>query len=504
MKLKATQIPLQRPELLYTPGIHSSEEAIISSHFMHRLARDFSLQPFAEQTLHSRALILSDEACDEVFLPALLKASDAFASNRAHAAVRSAGLPATGRLSQEQVVSAIIELLFDPQFRSTRRKSCDRADVVAQVSSRLTQGLPLDMIIVALPHKLSCPLKSYGGGPDLAEVEFLLGLREILVAADHILARQEPIPAPPARFTVVSDGDRFVAITRTPLDEIASYRTGLADWITRLGLDDTIRVLPYTWLLSDRLPSAMKAEKARLRTEATQTYADVMWPIFDASNLPRMLVRAAEADPDPEPGNAQGRFVSLVKSLMFTINYPALQSAPSRAPEVDARIYRMLVSRLFDPQSHIEALAKLGINRSRTQELREAMLRDVWAAAIDYVAEIKSDREMHADPILTCLPGALRWTIHSKPGQFGIRVPYALGKPIVPWAGIGYIRKTTKGRLTVCTMPRLAAEAAGATPVFLQSDDRQPFFYLDPQVPAASIEAVLNIVQTIITRLRKR
>jgi hypothetical protein len=473
---------------------------------MEVLARDPALALYERATLEDKALVLEREHLDRRFLPALLRASDDFAQARARAAARRANLPETGALTEEQAIAAIVEVLFDRQFRNGKREGCDRVLITEDVRARLARRHPIDMVIVALPHKLNCPLKGYGARADLAEIDFLLGLKEIVTAVDHIAARQRDVSVARvrARFTVVCDGDRFAGVTRTSAGEMVVYRAELVRWLRRLHIGDAVRLVPYKALLEERLPAEMLAEKSRLKAEAEHLYSTVMWPLFDADDLAGTLHRAARADPDPEPGNPRGRFVSLVKSLMFTINYTAMLALPDCGPDPGARRYRMLVSRLFDKRAHLRELAEMGFSAAFADELREAMLRDVWGAAIAYVAEIKSDRELPRDPILACLPGFLRWTIHPKPGQLGLMVPFALGKPIVPWAGVGYVRRFGEGGLALCTMPRLAAEGAGAAPVFLYDSDGQPFCYLDPTIPADTIEGVLRSFETSFSRHRKR
>ncbi|MEM7669274.1 MAG: L-tyrosine/L-tryptophan isonitrile synthase family protein, partial [Pseudomonadota bacterium] len=367
-------------------------------------------------------------------------------------------------------------------------------------------GFPIDMVIVALPHKLNCPLKGYGPRPDLAEVDFLLVLREIVSAVEEILARQQQYIARKAfaRFTVVCDGDRFADVTRTPKEEITAYRLELKRWVALLKIEHAIILESYGALLERGLPSGLLAEKSRMRAEAVEQYSGIMWPLLDLGDMAGTLRRAALADPDPEPGNAQGRFVSLVKSLAFTINYAAISELPDCSPELGARRYRILVSRLFDQSAYLQELSEIGMPCGRAEVLREAMWLELWQAAISYVAEIKSDRELPRDPVLDCLPGFIRWTIHAKAGQFGLMVSFCMGKPIVPWAGIGYVRKTGKSRVALCTVPRLAAEGGGAVPVFIDGMGEQPFCYLEPAIPAETIDDVLDTFETSVTRRRIR
>lgn len=142
------------------------------------------------------------------------------------------------------------------------------------------------------------------------------------------------------------------------------------------------------------------------------------------------------------------------------------------------------------------------------EHLRQAMLREVWSATIDYIAEIKSDRELDSDPITTCLPDHVRWTIHAKPGQLGLLTPAALGKPVQAWAGAAVFKRAGQGGIRLCTLPVLALEGAGAIPV--QSDDSsgapglagQPLFYIYPDIAFADVDDFLANLESRLVRKR--
>ena len=135
------------------------------------------------------------------------------------------------------------------------------------------------------------------------------------------------------------------------------------------------------------------------------------------------------------------------------------------------------------------------------------MLREVWDATILYMAEIKSDRDLSEEPILTCLPDHFRWTIHAKRGQIAIAVPTASGLTVQAWAGTA-VFKHTRGGIKLCTLPVLALEGAGATPIKI--DDRsnllgledQPFFYIYPDVEFDGIPDFLAKLEPAIVRRR--
>jgi hypothetical protein len=136
------------------------------------------------------------------------------------------------------------------------------------------------------------------------------------------------------------------------------------------------------------------------------------------------------------------------------------------------------------------------------------MLAEVWSATIAYIAEIKSDRELASEPISTCLPDHLRWTIHAKPGQLGLLTPAAFGKPVQAWAGAAVFKRAGHDRIRLCTLPVLALEGAGAIPVRSSDGDdgetpvRQPLFYLYPDVACAGIDDFLAGLSSRLIRKR--
>jgi hypothetical protein len=224
-------------------------------------------------------------------------------------------------------------------------------------------------------------------------------------------------------------------------------------------------------------------------------------------------------DLDPEYDNPEGRYVSLLKSLVFTVNYKSLRDLPGVTQEQRARLYRELTTHLFYPYDaaaggDIHRAESMGGLRAQTlltsehkEHLRQLMLKEVWSAAIDYIAEIKSDRDLAEDPIMTCLPSYLRWTIHAKQGQIAIATPPILGITTQAWAGSAVFRRTSKGRVRLCTLPALLLEAAGSIPVTLKSSldssaEPQPLFYIDSSLGVTNMEELLAVLYKSFTRRR--
>jgi hypothetical protein len=212
--------------------------------------------------------------------------------------------------------------------------------------------------------------------------------------------------------------------------------------------------------------------------------------------------------------------VSLLRSLVFTIRYRTLEPLTQLPAERFRRVYRELTAHLFEPFATLSAAqlprvaeeatrrGEIPLTPAAKEHLRQEMLREVWSAAIGYIAEIKSDREQASEPISSCLPDHLRWTIHAKPGQLGLLTPCALGKSVRAWAGAAVFKRAKHGGIRLCTLPVLALEGVGAIPV--GSDDNcsalhppgQPLFYIYPDVGFAGLEDFLASITARLVRKR--
>ena len=506
----------------YTAGLDKIFEPVISSHFMEKLSMRASFTLYDQDQFADRSILIDGQTVRQRLLPALILACERFARERAAAAIDAAarhyrdyGLNNRIDVSLEHCIT---EVMFDRQYRRRNRQTCSRLEISRHVRERVARGVPIDMAIPALPFKFLSPLKARGELPDLAEVNFILGLYEIVTSIQLIYGRHRPhLTGPLARFTVVSDGGRFGHMVRVPDTAIGTYRAHLQRWIDILGLADKIFVLDYKRMVHTLLPADARAAKCNLGDKALSEYATTMWAIFDPANPREMLRRAASVDPDPEAANSQGRFVSLVRSLVYTMNYESLEGLDPRA-YVD--LYRQVTQHLFEPYTSLPVEqtepsrsgkphhANSDMTDADKEHLRCAMLREVWAAAIAYMAEIRSDRDLEIDTILTCLPHHFRWTIHPKPGQLAISTWQTDGLSVQAWAGTAVFHSARNGRIKLCTLPVLALEGSGARPVRIPSagDDlymgHQPLFYIDQNITVNTIEQFISCIESSLVRKR--
>jgi hypothetical protein len=516
MNMKLEQDPT------YRAGLDRIQEAVISSHFMHEWCRDSRLALYGEEEFSGKAVTIPARTVTDRLLPSLVRASEAFARDRATAAKRRAiehcahyGLDDSRKLGPAELIT---EVMFDRQFRRGPRETYSRQVLRDKVAQRIAAGSPIEMVIPALPYKISCPLKTRGQLPDLAEANFILGLYEIVAAIETLYREARPdLGGSLARFTVICDGSRFNALVNEPEAVVEDYRRALGRWIAQLGLEGYIELLDYRAVLQDRLPKAARDAKEALRERAHHQYSEAMWSVFDPCNMAAVLRAAARVDPDPEQENPEGRFVSLLKSLVFTTNYRTLERYRTTHREQFRSLYRELTGHIFEPfvassAAHLQrcevatdGASDFPATADAKERLRQGMLREVWGVAIAYIAEIKSDRELAEEPICACLPDHLRWTIHAKPGQLGLLTPAGLGKTVQAWAGAAVFKRTGARGIRLCTLPVLALEGAGAIPV--RSSDTseeagQPLFYVYPDIPFTSIDEFVASLADRLVRWR--
>jgi Pyoverdine/dityrosine biosynthesis protein len=498
--------------LAYRPGLDRIDEAVISSHFMHDFCTDPRLALYDMREFESRALEISESDVRDMLIPALVGAAGRFARDRANAArARAVERHASYGLSDPREVGTaefITEVMFDRQFRRAPRETCSRHEVCLDVARRISTGSPVEMVIPALPYKFSSPLKTRGQAPDLAEVNFLLELYEI-VAAVELLYRECSSDrwGPLAKFIVICDGSRFGTLINEPQTVLKSYRYTLEGWIERLGLGRYVELLDYNADVCGRMTATVRAAKEALRECARRQYSEAMWPLFDPCDMAGALRAAARIDPDPERANPQGRFVSLVKSLVFTLNYRSLERFSRSSGDQYRALYREMTGHIFEPFAPELADQPLPGTVAGREQLRREMLREVWSAAIDYVAEIKSDRELPEEPISARLPDHVRWTIHAKPGQLGLLSSAALGTTVQAWAGAAVFKRAGRSGIRLCTLPVLALEGAGAVPVRCAAEPGeagQPLFYIYPDIPVTDVGDFLADLPDRLVRRRAR
>ncbi|MFI4918106.1 MAG: L-tyrosine/L-tryptophan isonitrile synthase family protein [Legionellales bacterium] len=513
---------------VYTSGLESRREAVISSHFMHNLNLNLNFNLYTLEEFSKKTLIINSQLIIDILLPALLDASHQFilervvaAKVRAKANFKNYGLSFDKDIGCAEVIT---EVMFDRQFLKGSQSNCSRLNLVKKIRELVNNKRPIKMVVPALPYKSSSPLKSRGTMPDLSEVNFLLSLYEIAKTIDSIYCHELGHASESmALFTVISDGRRFNHFLNEADELIDNYQKQLCWWINTLQFSNYVQLLDYKNVVSSLLPEKMQLEKIKIRQNVREFYMGLILPLLNPYNMIQTMNKTIDLDPDPELCHPEGRFIPLFKSIIYIVNYPILLNYTKLHKKSYACLYRELTRHLFEPYTDLIendfALIEQMISEPQrkdqpTQEqlfeyLRQSMLREAWNATIDYLAEIRSDRDLAQEPITACLPDHIRWTIHAKPGQLAILTTTAFGDPVQPWHGAGVFKLTKNNKIKLYTLPILSLEGLGAIPVMtgLQEESglikNQPLFYIHPDITFENSADLFKQIKQSITRKRK-
>lgn len=503
---------------------------------MHKLNTGEDLHRLSAAEFSRRALTLPANSLREELIPLLTDSSRRFVGERVEAANRRT----VQNFAQYELsspadltpVEYMTEALYDRQFLRSAKENVTRATLAKKVAASYERREPIQMVIPALPFKCVSPLKSRGPLPDLAEIGFLLSVFEIAKTVDTIY--RDAIDGSPrgmAFFTIISDGRRFNGFLSEPDERIARYQSCVTEWIEALSIGDYVGIEDYASLLNERLGSALRDSKEEARKEVYGEYRRRMGPLLDPVDMNASMANAIRLEPDPETFCAEGRFVPLLKSLVYTINYQVLAEYAESHGEDFERVYAALTKHIFAPFTRLadddvpvarefatQPARGKGLSKDALYEyLRQEMLHKVWDATMRYLAEIRSDRDLVADPISACFRDAIRWTIHAKRGQLAIQTNPASGIQVQSWHGAGVFKRTRKSRIKLCSLPCALLESAGAVPVIVDSEDigagttegdhepgaRQPIFYLHPDLGVSTYGEFLEILRAQFTRRRK-
>lgn len=517
----------KKPSNVYQVGLNRKLEAVISAHFMHDLNQHSNMKCYTPQEFAEKSLSISSASIFENLIPSIFEKSYQFILERAELAkkraIKNFKLYKLNSHFDVGLSEIITEVMFDRQFLKGPKHYNSRYLTSKKIHKLIKDNKPIKMVILALPYKSSSPLKCKGPMPDFAEINFLLGLTEIAKTIDFIYKKEKNISDKTmASFTVISDGSRFNALLNEDIETIKIYQNSLRWWIERLNIANYVEILDYENVITTLLSSQLQTEKKILREKAHALYSKLMMPLLDPYNMHQTIKHAIELEPDPELSNPQGRYVPLFKSLIYIIKYTALSTYTSLSGESYSDLYTELTRHIFEPYTvltenqliQIEIFIKNPKKNSPPrinilEYFRQSMLRDSWVATINYLAEIRSDRDLLEEPIIHCFPDHIRWTIHSKPGQLAILTTSAFGDPVQSWHGMGVFRKNKQNKIKLYTLPALSLEGHFATPVIIDNIEGmplmkgQPLFYIDSSISFEDINDFFSQINKDLTRKRK-
>ncbi|MGP4004686.1 L-tyrosine/L-tryptophan isonitrile synthase family protein [Streptomyces sp. 8N706] len=291
------------------------------------------------------------------------------------------------------------------------------------VSSRMAADEPLQFVLPSFPFKLPNLAKSTRRAPDMAELLCLRRLYEMC----HAIGLVYP---PGAEFVIVSDGRIYRHICGVTAHEAAVYFERSQEMIKAMGAGDRLVYTDMTDLVASRQDRFDRLHE-RLRPVLAQ------WWRQNPDNLRRL---------------------TLIKNFTVNVNtsggiiHDLLQTAQKN---------------LFLGTAHDDADTLANLRRVRTRLSRRAN-----EAAFEFALLLYTLKEL--DLVHACYPGAVRATVHPKPGQWGVNL--VNDKCVVfPWGGTAY----DKGGDTWRIRYEIDLQRTDARPVHLAGDPF-PFFYENP------------------------
>lgn len=512
---------------LYRAGLKADGEPVISAHFMHSQALDAGLRLYDDSEFRRESMVLPVSCLSGELLPLLKARCREVAELRSEAAVKRAGAKAT-------VTTAILELLLDRWFRKGPRVNVCPVHLCAQIDRAIATRQPVRLVAPLFPFKKDSPLKTRGVHACMAEVDVLCRLAEmtqaISIIRNHFGARSAS--GVEAQFLVLGDGHRFSLALNGYPERITRYQREIEAWVEALGFSGAIDVVDYETFVRGRLTRTEAAQREGLRLAARELYESRLSRLLDPADMEATLKRAVAADPLPDSSNEEGRFVPLFKSVLYTYQYDFLRDYCVRHGMDFAPLYRRVMSQAFAPSPqftpedyHRVYVYVHGTSQERPEDgaiveyLRRQVLRAAWSATISYLAVVKMDRDMLGDPVATLLPDHIRFTIHAKPGQIGLRTTTSTQQAAIvqPWHGVSLLRPDGEGRLKFDIVSRLQAEGMRARPVVLSEGEcggcpsadlpvkamgatGQPLFYVHPAIEAGSCAALMGLMAEKLTR----
>lgn len=322
------------------------------------------------------------------------------------------------------IADRIIDLINAKHYRAgTRRQSGadeSRALFRTILEPRIQAGEPVEFVLPAFPFKLANPVKVARREPDMAEVLCLSRMYEIC----QVIKAVYP---PGARFCLISDGVAYAPLFGVARVEAELYRRTCIEMINELGFQDALRIVDLQYLIDAR----------------GEEFAQVQ-----AALEPALRVWWRENPHDP-------RRASIIRSAASNLNL-------SRGITHD--LIQLATHDLVLGAHDDDSLANL-------RRVRSSIANRTEETAFRFVLLLYTLRE--TDLIKKACPGAIRATVHPKPGQWA---PHLVNRDskVFPWQGIAVRDQRGHWRIRY----EFDVQRRRARPVHLKGDPF-PFYYDD-------------------------
>jgi hypothetical protein len=496
---------LVAPDVAGAYRILTDHERVISEDKAHA-QNESDLRLYTKEEFRAAAITVTTRQIKDAIIPSMVRDVAEVVEKRWVSAKKRAreNYEDFGFTDPEQVdlAAEVATALLDPWFTKGTHGNVDPKNLRTHVGKCLDEGTSINLAANMLPCKIPSPIKTAGKLPDFSEVSVLCRLAEITGVVDALCAHAGHGDIK-AVFNIVHDGTFFQDSLGFSDEAIQTYKEGLAWWTKALGFEDRIAAHQYTDLLDNPAIADMKEEFLRTRQEARDVLHDVLDPIFDPKDMQATLTEAIARDPYPDTTNPEGRFVPLLKSVMYSVgNFPLIEEFADLM-EIDHRdLYRDVTKSIFQTLSDISlqdaenaiaggAAHVAALPPSDAKEvMRIYVAQKVWEATKEYMALTAGHRNLEEDLLKKIIGlNVIRFTVHPKPGQVGF-IPGTNGDHTLAWHGVGIVR-TSHSKLKEGCETRLKVEGEGGIPVLVAkngddeasplnalADEGQPFCYV--------------------------
>lgn len=314
------------------------------------------------------------------------------------------------------VAGAIVDvLLLDRYRRGPATNLLDvRADVEALIARRVEARAPLEIVIPSFPGRPSNPLTHVRAQPDLGEAAAFLRLWQI---SEHVRTFYDP----GLRFVISLDGRAYAPFYGYTPQVFEPYPRDLRRLLDEMGVGDVVHLVDLQSLVDERADE-FHALHAQVTDELTAQWADPDYAFRD----------------------------ELVESMKLGVNTAAIHAAAIK------------LVKYYDAAGDVTAAVA---------RMREAVHSQAFATAFAYMCFLVTIKRMEL--LARRFPGALRGTVHPKPGQYS---PYLVRETtkIVPWHGVAVMRPN--GHVDCVYESEIFEAPERYTAVFVDGE-YTPFYY---------------------------
>lgn len=284
------------------------------------------------------------------------------------------------------VEDSILRIIGLTKYRRGPKRflDCELPAYRERIENAVSNNQPIEFILPSFPVKCLNPLKVRRITPDLAEVGSLTQIYSLC-------AEIERIYEPGAQFTLITDGIVYAPIFNEPIEQAELYQSGLASIIQDLELNNYIKTIDMSELISNTEYFDQRHQEVKL--DLTQ----YMKPYLDSKT---MNLHYQYTDP---------HIINIVNSTMHNMNLTEFSEE-----ELES---------VFVYQNNPSLARKLNLRAEKV--------------AFDYLSFIQTINKISL--VQGYFPTALRATCHPKRGQLGLQMVNNRSYNF-PWNGVGILR----------------------------------------------------------------